>query len=93
MGERYLTPIPGARWTMSRMIGGKGIYLIQDTRMDNEKDIPIILQALCIEVTPETIDLFFPKRKDEGRCPTLDLLELFCGMGKPPGDRQKEIGI
>ena len=93
MDEQYLAPVFSGRWAISRKISGRNIYLIQNTKMDSEKDIPIILQALGIELTPQNLDLFFPKQKNRGRCPTIDLLELFACFDKPKRENQKESGV
>lgn len=93
MDERYLPPIDGGRWALSRTIAGKHIYLIQNTYMDDVGDIAIILFALNIACTKENTERFFPIRGCNGPCPTLELLELFSVIDRAPRNAGKEVGV
>lgn len=91
--DRYLPPFPNARWAISRAIAGKRICLVQNTGMHQEEDIGFIFHALEIPHTQTNQDLYFPHIEGRGRCPTLDLLELFSTIDRLARDKQKEIGV
>ena len=92
MKTLYLPPVTGGRWAISRPVAGENVYLIENTYMDNEDDIPIILQILGIENTVENIELYFPLQ-GECRCPTLAFLELFSTINRVAKINQYEVGV
>jgi len=81
-GEPYLNPMPGGRWVISRTVEGRSIGLHQDNPLFAFGDADDILRALNLEVSPENLDRYFPHRPDQGRCPTLELMEL-CNVLDP----------
>jgi hypothetical protein len=90
MGKRYFEPTNGGRWTASRLIDGRWVALIQDTRIFNPQDAVTVLSALKISLTLKNLDQYFPSLGSKGRCPTLELLELFARL--PPGTGE-EVGV
>ncbi len=95
--ELYLPHVPGGRWAISRLVGRKWIHLVQDSYLENPDDAETILRALGIPATEATLDLYFPHRKGQGRCPTLALLEL-CNVldpTNPIGKKNKkgQVGV
>ena len=88
MEVRYLVPVSGGRWAVSRTINRRSIALIQDTPVDDEYNINIVLQSLGIACTQQNLDRYFPMRhrifpnRESGRAPTLELLELFSQLGR-----------
>lgn len=93
MSDVYLTHMPGGRWAVSRLVSEKNIYLVQDSYMDDEMDIPTVLQALEVTATSENLNRYFPIRKGKGRCPTLELLELFSRIGDSTSSKGGHIGV
>lgn len=93
MSDIYLPYKSGARWAISRLVSGQNIYLIQDSYMDNEEDIFAVLQVLGIVSDTENLNLYFPIRKGKGRCPTLELLELFSRIGDSTRSKGSHIGV
>ncbi len=93
MSDVYLTYMPGGRWAISRTIADKSVYLIQDSYMDDEADIYIVLQALGITTSLENLNRYFSTRKGKGRCPTLELLELFLRIGDSTRSKDSHIGV
>jgi|GEM_PF-4870775 len=87
---RYLPPTNGGRWAISREIEGQWIALVEDTQLFHPSDASTVLVALAIEPTDENLDHHFPIRGERGRCPTLDLLELFSEIGTKSGS---QIGV
>lgn len=71
----YLPPVQGGLWSISRLIEGRWIKLIQDRGVDSN-DAAAVLRALHMPVTNDVLDLYFPRHPVHGRCPTLFLLEL-----------------
>jgi len=95
MDERYLYPMPGGNWIISRQVGEQWIVLYQDHPLFEAGDDVEILQALKIPVTNENLDLYFPERKGKGRCPTLELMEL-CNVLSPTNPlvkNTKQVGV
>jgi len=96
MDERYLTPMHNTRWVISRWIEGRWILLVQDSYLDNPADAEAVLRALNIPPTEWNLNFYFPKEEGQGRCPTLDLLEL-CNVLDPthPIFKKKngEVGV
>ncbi|KND51907.1 MAG: hypothetical protein ABA06_01455 [Parcubacteria bacterium C7867-001] len=97
MTDKYLMPVEGGRWAISRRIHGRTVYLIQDTSLFDSSDAEFILTALSLEPTRGNMDHYFPKR-DGSRCPTLELMELcnvFIVGGDPTkaGERKPESGV
>jgi len=90
MDERYLPLIPGTRWAIAREVGGRWIHLVEDSQLETPGDIRATLAALDIAPTPEHINYYFPMRGVLGRCPTLDLLELFSHIGE---EIKREVGV
>lgn len=88
--QPYLPPTPGGRWAISREIDGRWVPLIQDTSLFHPNNALIVLSALQIPPTEEYLDLYFPILGKKGRCPTLDLLELFSELGTKRGS---QIGV
>lgn len=93
MDDSYFYPVAGKVWTTSRWIAGRSVCLVQNSRMERESDIVLILQTLAIPATPDNLDLYFPHRGNRGRCPTLALLELFSLDGQGLRDKSKEVGV
>ena len=81
--QKYLPPVSGARWAISRYINNKLVCLIERSPVDDEAHIALIFGVLAIPPTPENEQWYFPKNRSGQRCPTLDLLELFAKL--PPG--------
>lgn len=96
MDEKYLYPIPGGRWIISRWVNGRWISLVQNSSLFDAGDAELILRALNIEVTRENLDTYFPHKKGRGRCPTLKLLER-CNVLDPTNPifrkRGSEAGV
>ena len=92
MDERYLPPIPGGRWAISRYVEGQWIHLIESGPLEDEADAQAILHALGVKATSTNIEHYFPHRGSYGRCPTLELLEL-CNTLDPtnPTLKQKRL--
>ena len=95
MDNRYLYPMPSAKWAVSRLIKGRWIGLHQDNALFDAGDAEVILQALNIPVTKGNLDLHFPEREGMGRCPTIDLMEL-CNVFDPtipqiPNKEESEV--
>ncbi len=78
MDEKYLVPTKKARWAVGRRFGEKFFTLVEDSRLDDASEAALVLQALRIEPTEENLDQYFPIRKRKGRCPTLELLNIFA---------------
>jgi hypothetical protein len=76
MNEKYLYPMPGGTWVISRLVEDRYIGLHQDNPLFETGDAEAILRALGIPATRQNLDRFFPERKGQGRCPTLELMEL-----------------
>lgn len=98
MTDKYLMPVEGGRWAISRRIHGRTVYLIQDTSLFDASDAEFILTALDIKPTGGNMDHYFPLLEKEGRCPTLELMELcnvFIVGGDPTkaGERKPESGV
>ena len=89
MDERYLPPVRGGRWAISRQIDGRWIYLIQNTSVDDPTDPALVLWSLGIPLRLKNFCRYFPSRR-KGRCPTLEVLELFAKLGARTG---KEVGV
>ena len=90
---RYLPPVNGGRWAISREVGGCWVALIENTQLFYPNDALTVLSVLAIEPTQENLDHYFPiraMRGESGRCPTLDLLELFSELGSRSGS---QIGV
>ena len=95
MDEKYLYPMPGGKWVISRLVEGRWIGLHQDNALFDMGDAEAILRALNIPVTRENLDFYFPEREGKGRCPTLDLMEL-CNVLDPTNPhikKTKEVGV
>ena len=90
MDERYLEPVKGGRWAISRWVEGRWLGLIQDSYLDDEGDAEVVLRALNLEAIPKNLDRYFPTRGRQGRCPTLELLELYSRVGT---EIKKEHGV
>jgi hypothetical protein len=88
--QPYLPATNGGRWTVGREIEGEWVALTQDTRLFHSNHALLVLVALAIEPTEEHLDHYFPICGDKGRCPTLDLLELFSELGTKSGSH---IGV
>lgn len=96
MDEKYLHPVSGARWAISRWVDGRSITLVQNSCLFDAGDAESVLRALDIEVTRANLDTYFPLRKGRGRCPTLALLER-CNVLDPTNPffrkRGSEAGV
>jgi hypothetical protein len=95
MDEKYLYPMPGGKWVISRLVEGRWIGLHQDNALFDAGDAEAILRALNIPVTKENLDLHFPEYSGKGRCPTIDLMEL-CNILDPTNpliNKRKEVGV
>lgn len=78
----YLSRDKGdGRWALSREIEGHSIALIEDTKLFHQNDALTVLAALQIPPTDENLDFYFPIRRKKGRCPTIELLDLFAQLG------------
>jgi hypothetical protein len=62
MTSQYLPPVSGGRWAISRTIRGRTIALIQNTPVDDERDIKEVLYAL--DISPTSVSASF--RFDDG---------------------------
>ncbi|OGG72738.1 hypothetical protein A3A38_03700 [Candidatus Kaiserbacteria bacterium RIFCSPLOWO2_01_FULL_53_17] len=89
MEEKYLPRQKGGRWAISREIGGRWLALIQDTPVDDPADAALVLWELGIELRLKNIRRYFPARR-KGRCPTLELLELFAKLGS---EKKEKCGV
>jgi len=87
---RYLPPTNGGRWAISREIEGQWVALIENTPLFYPSDALTVLVALAIEPTDANLNHYFPIHGERGRCPTLDLLELFSHLGTKSGS---QIGV
>lgn len=90
MNKRYLPPTAGGAWAISRHIGGRWIALIENRALCDCNDAKTVLFALGIQSTQHNLDWYFPISRKYGRCPTLDLLELFSELGNKNGS---QIGV
>jgi hypothetical protein len=88
--QQYLPHTNGGRWTISREVDGRWIAIIQNTPLFCEDDAVKILEALKIIITSDSLDTYFPINGTHGRCPTLELLELFSTLGTKTGS---QIGV
>ena len=89
MGEKpYLERDSGGRWAIGRDVGGRMIHLIEGRPIDDPADPFDVLRALNITTSVANIDHYFPPGKG-GRCPTLDLLELYAHLDRI----KKEFGV
>ena len=93
MNGRYLQPFAGARWAISRRVAGRTLYLVQNSSMDCEEYIETILRTLHVPATDKNIDLYFPVRGKQGRCPTLDLLELFSTIDRIVEEQKPAVSV
>lgn len=93
--ERYLYPMPGGKWIISRLIEGRWIGLHQDNTLFDAGDAEAVLRALNIPATKANLDLYFPERKGLGHCPTIDLMELCNSLDptNPHIKNKKEVGV
>ena len=95
MDEKYLYPMPGGVWIISRFVDDRWIGLHQDNPLFNKGDAEVLLRALNIPNTKDNLDLYFPERHGQGRCPTLELMEL-CNVLDPTNPHiknKKEHGV
>ncbi len=95
MDEKYLYPVPGGRWLISRFVDDRWISLHEDNPLFDSGDAGVILQALRIPATERNLNLHFPEREGLGRCPTLALLEL-CNVLDPTNPHvknKKMVGV
>lgn len=93
--EKYLYPMPGGKWIISRMVEGRWIGLHQDNPLFDTGDAEAVLRALNIPVNKANLDLHFPERDGLGRCPTLELMEL-CNILDPTNPhikKKREVGV
>jgi hypothetical protein len=93
--EKYLNPMPGGKWIISRLVESRWIGLHQDSSLFYAGDAETILRALGIPVTKGSLDLHFPERERLGRCPTIELMEL-CNVLDPTNPhikQKKEYGV
>jgi hypothetical protein len=90
MTKQYFPRTPGGLWAASRIVGGRWIALIENAYLYEHTDAVAVLLALNLEPSSENVDRYFPFREDRGRCPTLELMELFSHL--PPG-RGEAIGV
>lgn len=81
----YLPYTAGGRWAISRLPGNEWTAVIQDSPLYQEDDAGEILSALNIDENQVSLELYFPVLKEKGRCPTLELLELFANLGARTG--------
>lgn len=88
MQKLYLPRAGGGRWAISRQIGDRWIGLIQDTPVSHPGDVTLVLRELDIPLSLANIRRYFPSNR-RGRCPTLELLEIFAGLA----DRREECGV
>ncbi len=85
----YLERDTGGYWAIGREVGGRMIHLIEGRLTDEPADPFDVLRALNIPTSVANLDHYFPPGKG-GRCPTLDLLELFSRLDRIPRD---ECGV
>ncbi len=95
MDEKYLYPMEGARWAISRWVDDRWVTLVQDSALFDPGDAEAVLRALGIPRMQRNLDLYFPVRKGRGRCPTLDLMELTNVLDptNPHVKNKKEYGV
>lgn len=86
--KQYLERDTGGYWALGREVGGRMIHLIQGRPTDEAADAFDVLRALKITTSVANLDHYFPPGKG-GRCPTLDLLELFAQLD----DIKPECGV
>ena len=91
MSGAYLYPVPGTRWAISRLVEGRWVYLVQDSRLDTPADAEAVLRALGVPTTAGNLDYYFPVRIGLGRCPTLALLER-CNVLDPSNPMARQQG-
>ncbi len=76
----YLPLVQGGRWAIGREIGGRRLYLIQDTPVGFLGDAAFVLAILRINPIEKNLDRYFPHQGARGRCPTLELMERFARL-------------
>lgn len=84
----YLERDSGGYWALGREVNGRMIHLIEGRPTDDPADPFDVLRALGMATSVANIDHYFPPGKG-GRCPTLDLLELFARLDRI----KKEYGV
>ncbi len=90
MYETYLPYVNGGRWAISRFVDGQWLSLVQDSYLYHPDDAVNALRAAGVECTKKELDEFFPVRGAQGRCPTLEFLEIFSRIGNKI---KKEYGV
>ena len=80
----------GGRWAISRYVDKRLVCLVERSYLDNPQDAEIVLLALGLPANNKSLDHYFPYTEKRGRCPTLELLELFSKIG---GEIKKEHGV
>lgn len=80
----------GGRWAISRYIDKHLVCLVERSYLDDPKDAETVLSALGLCAEEGSLDRYFPYTGKLGRCPTLELLELFSKIG---GEIKKEHGV
>lgn len=90
MAERYLPPVNGGRWAVSRFVSGKWLKLVEDSYLEESTDAEVALAELGVLPTQGNLDVYFPIRNDGERRPTLDTLERFSKLGSKI---KKEHGV
>ena len=92
MTEKIYLKLPDSgegRWSISRLVEGQWVHLIQDSPLESPADAETTLRALNIPVLAANLDLYFPVREWQSRCPTLALLEL-CNILDPTNPLLKQ---
>ncbi len=90
MEETYLQFVDKGRWAIGRVVNGKWLRLVQDSRLDNPVDAEHALRACTLAVNHSNFDEYFPIHPVRGRCPTLEFLEIFARVGEKI---KKEVGV
>ena len=90
MSETYLPFVNGGRWAISREVNGVWLALVQDSHLDHPDDAIAAMHAVGLPTTSGNMDEFFPYAEGQGRCPTIEFLEIFSRLGK---SIKKEYGV
>lgn len=73
-----LPDAPKSRWAISRLIGERWIHLVEGSVCEHEEDARLVLEALNVSVSDAELNYYFPMQaKQNGRCPTRELIALF----------------
>jgi len=68
-------------WAIGRRVNGRYIALIEGCSVCSIEDLHCVMQVLGIAITSTNVDRYFPYNKYGKRCPTYELMKLWCELG------------